>query len=245
MKKYLEYIKANQQIIEKIATEGAENIEKTARLFSDALMNNRKIFLFGTGHSHMLSEELFYRAGGLVKIQPILDPPLMLHISASESTVAERVEGVAQNLFNEYGIKENDVIVIISNSGRNGVIVDMALLCKEKGVRTVALTNLQHTYSGLSRHKSGKRLCEIADVVLDNFGCIGDACVEVQSVEGKICPTSTVSGALILNAVVAEAVSICAEKGFVPEHFASSNIDGGDEINNKFVEKYKEEIKHL
>lgn len=245
MKKYLEYIKANQQIIEKIATEGAENIEKSAQLFSDALINNRKIFLFGTGHSHMLSEELFYRAGGLVKIQPILDPPLMLHISASESTVAERVEGVAQNLFNEYGIKENDVIVIISNSGRNGVIVDMALLCKEKGVRTVALTNLQHTYSGLSRHQSGKRLCEIADVVLDNFGCVGDACVEVQGVEGKICPTSTVSGALILNAVVAEAVDICSEKGFVPEHFASSNVDGGDEINNKFVEKYKEEIKHL
>ena len=245
MKKYLEYIKANQQIIEKIATECAENIEKTARLFSDALINNRKIFLFGTGHSHMLAEELFYRAGGLVKIQPILDPPLMLHVSASESTVAERVEGVAQNLFIEYGIKENDVVVIISNSGRNGVIVDMALLCKENGVKTVALTNLNHTYSGESRHKSGKRLCEIADVVLDNFGCVGDACVEVQGVDGKICPTSTVSGALILNAVVAEAVDICAKKGCIPEHFASSNVDGGDEINNKFVEKYKEEIKHL
>ena len=245
MKKYLEYIKINQQIIEKIATEGAENIEKTARLFSNALINNRKIFLFGTGHSHMLAEELFYRAGGLVKIQPILDPPLMLHISASDSTIAERVEGVAQNLFNEYGIKESDVIVIISNSGRNGVIVDMALLCKEKGVKTVALTNLNHTYSGESRHQSGKRLCEIADVVLDNFGCVGDACVEVDGVEGKICPTSTVSGALILNAVVAETVAICANKGFVPEHFASSNIDGGDEINDKLVEKYKSEVKHL
>ena len=150
-----------------------------------------------------------------------------------------------ENLFNEYGIKENEVIVIISNSGRNGVIVDMALLCKEKGVKTVALTNLKHTYSGESRHKSGKRLCEIADVVLDNFGCVGDACVEIDGVEGKICPTSTVSGALILNAVVAEMVDICAKKGFVPEHFASSNVDGGDEINNKFVEKYKEEIKHL
>ncbi len=245
MKKYLEYIKTNEKIIEKIATEGAENIEKSARLFSEALMNNQKILLFGTGHSHMLSEELFYRAGGLVKIQPILNPPLMLHISASESTIAERVEGIAQNLFNEYGIKDNDVIVIISNSGRNGVIVDMALLCKEKGVKVIALTNLKHTYSGESRHKSGKRLCEIADVVLDNFGCIGDACVEVEGVDGKICPTSTVSGALILNAVVAEAVDICAKKGFVPEHFASSNIDGGDEINNKFVEKYKQEIKHL
>lgn len=245
MKKYLEYIKKNEEIIERIATDGAPAIEKTAELFSNALMNNKKIFLFGTGHSHMLSEELFYRAGGLVKIQPILEPTLMLHISASESTKAERVEGMAQKLFENYGIKENDVIVIISNSGRNGVIVDMALLCKEKGVKTVALTNLKHTYSGESRHKSGKRLCEIADVVIDNFGCVGDACVEVEGVEGKICPTSTVSGALILNAVVAEVVDICARNGFIPEHFASSNVDGGDEINNKFVKKYKEEIKHL
>ena len=245
MKKYIEYITENQKIIEKIATEGAENIEKTAELFSDALINDRKIYLFGTGHSHMLAEELFYRAGGLVKIQPILSPPLMLHISASDSTIAERVEGIAEKLFNEYGIKENDIIVIISNSGRNGVIVDMALLCKENGVKVVALTNLRHTYSGESRHKSGKRLCEIADIVLDNFGCVGDACIEVDGVEGKICPTSTVSGALILNAIVSEAVDICAKNGFVPEHFASSNVDGGDEINNKILEKYKQEIKHL
>lgn len=245
MKKYLEYIKANERIIERITTDGAESIEKTAELFSNALINNNKIFLFGTGHSHMLAEELFYRAGGLVKIQPILDPPLMLHISASASTEAERVEGAAEKLFDSYAIKENDVIVIISNSGRNGVIVDMALLCKEKGVKVIALTNLEHTYASASRHKSGKRLCEIADVVIDNFGCVGDACVSVDGVDGKICPTSTVSGALILNAIVAEAVDICSKKGFVPEHFASSNVDGGDEINNKLIKKYITEVKHL
>ncbi len=245
MKKYLEYIKINQQIIEEILVDEGENIEKVAELFCRALMNDRRIFLFGTGHSHMLSEELFYRAGGLVKIQPILSPPLMLHVSASESTIAERGEGVAQKLFDDYNIRENDVVVIISNSGRNGAVVDMALLCKERGVKTVALTNIRHTLAGASRHGSGKRLCEIADVVLDNHGCVGDACVEVDGVEGKICPTSTVSGALILNAIVAETVDMCAKKGFVPEHFASSNVDGGDAINNKLVEKYKEEIKHL
>ncbi len=245
MKKYLEYINENKRIIELIENEGAEQIEKAAAIFSDALLKGNNIFLFGTGHSHMLSEELFYRAGGLVKIQPVLEPELMLHISASGSTVAERKEGYAEILFKKYSMKANDVIVIISNSGRNGVIVDMALLSKEKGLKVIALTNLKHTYSGASRHKSGKRLCEIADVVLDNFGCVGDACIEVDGVAGKICPTSTVAGALILNAVVAETVDICAKKSFCPEHFASSNIDGGDEINNKLLDKYKKEIKHL
>lgn len=245
MKKYIEYINNTKQIINRIETEGCEAIEKAAAVLSSTLINGKRLYLFGTGHSHMLAEELFYRAGGLVNIQPILVEPLMLHISASESTVAEREEGIAEKIFNEYGMSQNDAVIIISNSGRNGVIVDMALLCKEKGLTVIALTNLEHTYAGTSRHISGKRLCEIADIVLDNFGCVGDACVEVEGVEGKICPTSTVTGALILNAIVAQAVENCAKQGFSPEHFASSNVDGGDEINNRLVEKYKKEIKHL
>lgn len=245
MNKYLEYIENCKIIINRIASDGAVNIEKAANILAQSLMLNNRIFLFGTGHSHMLAEELFYRAGGLVNIQPILIEKLMLHISASESTVVEREEGMAEKIFKEYSMREKDTVIIISNSGRNGVIVDMALLCKEKGLNVVALTNLEHTFTGASRHKSGKRLCEIADVVLDNGGCVGDACVEIDGISGKICPTSTVTGALILNAVVAEAVDICAKNNFFPDHFASANIDGGDEINDSLVEKYKNKIKHL
>ena len=243
--KHLEYIEKTKKIIEQIEENCSENIESSAKLFSQAIMNNRRIFLFGTGHSHMLCEELFYRAGGLLNIQPILIEELMLHISATESTEKEREEGLAEIFFQSYGISSSDVIVIISNSGRNGVVVDMALLCKERGVNVIALTSLQHSLTGKSRHKCGKRLCEIADVVLDNCGCLGDACIEVSGVSGKICATSTVTGALILNSVVARAVEICAENGFNPEHFCSANVDGGDEINNKLIAKYKKEIKHL
>ena len=245
MNKSLEYIANIEKLIEKIKTDGAENIEKTAVAFKKTLLSDRNIYLFGTGHSHMLAEELFYRAGGLVRIQPILNEPLMLHKSATESTVYERQEGLAESLFTEYGLKCGDVIVIISNSGRNGVIVDMALLCKEKGLTVIALTNMEHTYSGDSRHKSGKRLCEIADIVLDNCGCVGDACLSVDGVSGKICPTSTVTGALILNSAVARAVELCTSEGFIPDCFVSANVDGGDEINDKLAEKYKKEIKHL
>lgn len=245
MKKYLEYIEKVNAIIRNISTNGAQSIENAADLFAKTLINENRIFLFGTGHSHMLAEELFYRAGGLVNIQPVLIEPLMLHVSASESTVAEREEGMAERLFDEYNMGKNDTIVIISNSGRNGVIVDMALLCKEKGMHVIALTNLEHTFAGASRHRSGKRLCEIADLVLDNGGCVGDACIEIEDISGKICPTSTVCGALILNAIVAQTVENCARQGYYPDHFASSNIDGGDEINNHLIEKYKKEIKHL
>lgn len=245
MEKYLEYIENIEKIIAREKADGAKSITAAATLFSDAIINNHKIFLFGTGHSHMLSEELFYRAGGLANIHPVLETALMLHESASKSTSVERLSGYAEVLFDYYGMRKDDVVVIISNSGRNGVIVDMAEICKENGLKIIALTNVEHTLSGASRHKSGKKLYEFADVVLDNMGCVGDASVDVDGEPGKICPTSTVIGSMLLNAVVAESVNMCCEKGVVPDCFMSSNVDGGDDVNEKFIEKYKNEVKHL
>lgn len=245
MEKYQEYINKAKSVIEQIEENCSESIVRASEYFAQAITDGKKIFLFGTGHSHMLCEELFYRAGGLLNIQPILIEELMLHIDASGSTLAERKEGLAEKIFEDYNISKDDIVVIISNSGRNGVVIDMVLLCKEKGIKTIALTSLKHTNAGLSRHKSGKRLCELCDIVLDNCGCVGDACVEIDGIEGKICATSTVAGSLILNSIVAQAVDNCCKKGIYPHHFCSANVDGGDEINNKLIEKYKKEIRHL
>ena len=139
-------------------------------------------------------------------------------------------------------IKRGDVIVIISNSGRNGVPVDMAQLCKQNGVTVIALTNIEHSTSSPSRHKSGKRLFELADIVLDNCGCVGDASVYFDDIQRSAAPTSTVTGALILNAVVAQTVEYLLQAGIVPEVYSSSNIDGGDEINEAYIQKYRGEI---
>ena len=245
MKKHLEYIENIERIIALEMTEGEKPITETAELFYRAVRDGRNIFLFGTGHSHMLAEELFYRAGGMANVRPILETSLMLHESASKSTKIERLEGYAQILFEQYKISSGDVVVMISNSGRNGVVVDMALLCREHGVKVVALTSMKHTLSGESRHRSGKRLFELADVVLDNMGEYGDASVSVDGIDGKVCPTSTVIGAMLLNAAMAGCFELCAENGIAPDHFSSSNIDGGDEINDRLVKKYIGEVPHL
>lgn len=218
---------------------------KCAELFADTFKNGRNVFLFGTGHSHMLAEEMFYRAGGLVNIRPILETSLMLHESAAKSTEIERLNGYASVIFEHYGITEGDTIVIISNSGRNGVCVDMALLCKSKGVNVVALTSVKHSISGASRHPSGKRLCEIADIVIDNLGCYGDACIRIDEIGRNVSPTSTVVGAAILNAIEADCVEILVGQGIIPDVYSSSNVDGGDDINTKFVKKYSGVIRHL
>ena len=220
-------------------------IEQCARLFADTIKNGSNIYLFGTGHSHMLAEEMFYRAGGLVNIRPILETSLMLHESASKSTECERLSGYAQIIFAHYGIKKGDTMVIISNSGRNSVCVETALLCKQNGVNTVALTSVKHSMAGQSRHESGKRLCEIADIVLDNHGVYGDACIEIPQIGRNVAPTSTVAGAAILNAIEAQCVDILAQQGITPDVYSSSNVDGGDEINAQYVKKYTGIIRHL
>lgn len=245
MDKIREYLDNLIRILEEISVDGINSIEQCSELFALTLEKGDNIFLFGTGHSHMLAEELFYRAGGLVKIQPVLETSLMLHESASKSTEVERLTGYAQILFDSYGMKAGDVIVIISNSGRNGVCVDMAQLAKENGVKVVALTNLNHSKSSPSRHKSGKKLYEFADIILDNMGCVGDASVYFEDLNRNVAPTSTSAGAAILNAVVVGCVEKILKDGFTPEVFSSSNVDGGDEINKAYIQKYKASIKFL
>ncbi len=245
MNKSLEYLNNLQRILKEITENQMSAIDECSEIFAEALENNRNIFLFGTGHSHMLAEELFYRAGGLVKLQPVLETALMLHESASKSTEIERLEGYAEILFNSYKMKENDVIVIASNSGRNGIPVDMAVLAKEKGLKVIALTNLNHSKASPSRHKSGKKLYELADTVLDNMGCLGDASVSFPKLGRNACPTSTSTGAAILHAAVAGCIEIMLSHGITPEVFSSSNVDGGDAINEAFIDKYKGIIKSL
>lgn len=243
MSKSKEYFEKVSSILAEVSE--MPEVRKCAELFAETLKNGRNIFLFGTGHSHMLAEEMFYRAGGLVNIRPILETSLMLHESASKSTEIERLSGYAEIILEHYGVAEGDTIVIISNSGRNSVCVETALLCKEKGVNVVALTSVTHSMAGESRHSSGKRLCEIADIVMDNHGCYGDACISVEEIGKIVSPTSTVIGAAILNAIEAECVDILVKQGIEPDVFSSSNVDGGDEINNRYIKKYSGEIRHL
>lgn len=240
-----EYFANLQRVLTRIGSEQSDNMERAAELIADALENGKKVFAFGTGHSHMLAEELFYRAGGLVQIRPILETSLMLHESASKSTKLERLGDYGEILFEQYGIEKGDVLLLFSNSGRNGVSIDLALLSQKNGVSTIVITNMEHTMSGASRHPSGKKLYECATVAIDNCGCLGDACVTIDGIDRKVSPTSTAAGAAILNAVTARSIEIMVSRGFVPEIFASSNVDGGDEINEAYVRKYIKEIKSL
>lgn len=238
-----EYISGIQTIIQKVLDSQMSAIERSADAIAKAITENHWLYLLGTGHSHMLAEEVFYRAGGLVRVKPMLEESLMLHQGAAKSTEIERLSGYAEIILDEYGVGAGDVIVIISNSGRNSVCIEAAELSKKRGATVIALTNLTHSSQSSSRHPSGKRLFEVADIVLDNCGCYGDASVRFG--ERMAAPTSTVIGAMILNAIECAVIEKVQAADQDIELFSSSNIDGGTEINNQILKKYRGHIKSL
>jgi len=231
----LRYLGVAGRLIERLVTDEWPNIRAAAELVAEALEGGRPVHVFGTGHSHMLAEELFYRAGGLVRVRPILFEGLMLHASAPLSTSLERLPGLAEALLLDHPVERGDVLIIASNSGGNAVASELAQQARRTGARVIALTSLQHATSSAARPTEVPRLHEIADVVIDNGGCVGDAAIDIAGFGQKVAPTSTVVGAAILNAMVAEAVGLLVDRGVTPDVYASSNTQGGDDANARFV----------
>lgn len=231
----LRYLEVAGRLIERLVTDEWPSIRAAAELVADALEDGRLVHVFGTGHSHMLAEELFYRAGGLVRVSPILFEGLMLHASAPLGTSLERLPGLADALLLDHPVEEGDVLIVASNSGSNAVTSELAQRVRRVGARVIAVTSLRHATSAAARPTELPRLHDLADVVIDNGGCVGDAAIDIAGFDRKVAPTSTVVGAAILNAMVAEAVQSLVARGVVPDVYTSSNTEGGDDANSRFV----------
>jgi uncharacterized phosphosugar-binding protein len=227
-----------QETLQEILDQELPNIQKAADFVTDSCKAGGRFYVFGTGHSHMIAEELYLRAGGLALVHGILPPELMLHEMPNKSTYLERVEGYAQSLAALYRIEAKDTVMVISNSGRNAVPVEMCLAAKAVGARVIAMTNLRHSTGCTSRHSSGKKMYEIADVTLDNHGQPGDAAFPIEGLDTCIGPTSSIAGITIAQALICQVVDNLVKAGITPPVFKSSNVDGGDAHNNRMFEKY-------
>lgn len=221
-----------------------EVIHKAAAMIADCIAAGGLVHVFGCGHSQILAEEILYRAGGLVPINAMLELPLSLQ-EASKSTFFERLEGYAKVIFDSYHTSRGEVIIIISTSGRNAVPVEMAMAAKERGLKVISLTSLAYSQGVNSRHPSGKKLYELADVILDNGAILGDAAIDVAGVPYKVGPTSAVVGIAILWALVVEVVNILVERGVEPPIWLAANVPGGDDVVADYMQEYRHRIKHL
>lgn len=213
------YLSAATAIIARVVDTQTPALQEAGARLAAALDSGHRLWVFGTGHSHLLAEELYERAGGLAGVRAILEPSLMLHEGSLKSSALEKLTGLADVLLADNDIAEGDVVIVASNSGRNAVPVEFADGCVRRGALVIAVTSLAHSTSVASRAPGGKRLFEVADLVIDNCGVPGDAVLPGDPPYGA---TSTAAGALIVQAIVAEAVSLMAE----PQVMRSFNIDG-------------------
>lgn len=238
---YIEKVKELIDIVEKQET---NNINKSVDILTDAILNKKSIYIFGASHAGILAQEAFYRAGGLMPITPIFAREVLVDREPITFTSKmERCEGYGTAVASIYDFKKDDVLIVHSVSGRNPVTIEIAIAAKQAGMKVIGITNLSYSKTVSSRHSSGKNMYEYCDVVLDNHGDVGDACVPIEGTSEKTGPTSTVIGALMLNTIISQTANNLVKKGLdTPPVFYSANIDGGDEKNKALYELYKDTI---
>ena len=241
---YESYFDEIEKVLKRVRKTQQENILKAAELVSECIKNDGLVRAFGTGHSHILAEEIFFRAGTLAPVSAILEPSLMTYHEALKSSAMERLEGFGKIIVDYVNPGPQDVFIIISNSGRNPVPIEVAMETKKRGNKVIVVTSKTYSKSAPSRHSSGKRLMDIADVVLDNCGEIGDVAVKIPGLAQGLGPTSTIASAYLLHAVMVQAASNLSKTVKEPPIFWSANLPGGMKKNRKLIDKYWGKIRN-
>ncbi len=240
-----DYQQAALRLLAAIAESQSRNLERAAHAVFESLRREGVLHVFGSGHSHAVAEEAFHRAGGLVPVNAIQEPFLTPLTPPRLSSRLERVSGLARRILEGHDLRSGEVLLVISNSGINPVPVEMAQEGKRRGLTVVGLTSVNHSRSVPSRHSSGKRLFEIADIVLDNCGAPGDAAVQYDGFSGRIAPTSVLAGSFIVNSLVCRIVELFLAAGLTPPVYMSANVPGGDLHNQELEAKYRGRIRGL
>lgn len=241
------YLNSVIGFLRRIAEEEMPALKQGAKLLADAIASGQRIFAFGCTHSSLPVQDLIYRAGGLMLINPIFGPGITALDTrpATMTSEIERLQGYARVLLDNSPIQAGDVLILVSVSGRNAVPIEMAQLARERGIKVIGVTSRAYTEAVISRHPSGKKMYEFADVVLDNKVDVGDAVLEVEGVPQKVCPASGVTSTAILQALVASTIEELLLLGVTPPIIIAANVDGGAEHNTRLIEQYRDRIFYL
>ena len=242
MQNIQKYKKEVFNLLEKISSNQKDKFFTVAQEFYKTYKKNGMIYIFGTGHSHMLAEEGHFRAGGFAPICPILNSSLMLHEDTTFSSVLERTEGVATNLIKKYNIESKDILVIYTNSGVNQAPLEASYIAKKLKCKTVGVSS--ESYSKIAKKsKYKKRLSEVVDYHFDNYGPPGDALIEIKK-NLNVSPFSTIAGSFILNSIISEVAELAKNEKPFP-FYISGNMPNAHRHNNKLMKKYIKKNPHI
>jgi uncharacterized phosphosugar-binding protein len=157
----------------------------------------------------------------------------------------ENVEGLAERILRNFDLSPKDTALVASSSGCNVVPIEMAAGFRQRGLRVVAIISRRHAEASASRHPSGKKLQDHADLVLDTGAPAGDALVHVEGLPTPVAPGSTIGGCLLVNSIKAEVASRLTQAGHPPLVLTASALVGPEKAASLFEAAYDDHARRL
>jgi uncharacterized phosphosugar-binding protein len=228
-----------------------EKIVKAAEWFAETILQGRMVHMFASGHSRILIEEMWPRYGSFPGFNPIVELSLTFHnpvVGANgqrQAMFLENVPGFAARILRNFDISSNDCAIVVSSSGCNIVPIEMAELFQQRKVKVVAIITAEHSQKSKSKRADGKKLGDLADLVLDTGAPAGDAMIEIAGLDTPVAPGSTVGGALIVNSIKAELARLLTEAGQPPKVLTAGVVVGEQRAADLFEKAYDEHAHRL
>jgi uncharacterized phosphosugar-binding protein len=249
MKSWQRYFEVMQKVIEDVLNTQQANIDKAAEILTTTTRNNGIIHLFGSGHSSLIAEDVFWRAATLANVHAIFELAVAGINEVTKTSKIEKLEGIGKVIVEYNRVLPPDAMICISNSGNNAATVDVALAAKERGVPVIAITNVTYADQLTTHHSSGKKLKDVADVVIDNCSLYGDAAVEIPGFSQKVGATSTIPVAFIVPALLVQTCENLLDLDITPDVYYNGHLAYEDPNiklhNDALVDKYFYRIRNL
>ncbi len=249
MQAWQQYFQIMNEVVDKAYRTQGENLMKAAEILAECTKQDGLIHMFGCGHSGLVTEDVFWRSATLANVHSIFESAVSGINEITKTSYLEKVEGIGRVIAEYNRLAPPDVLVCFSNSGNNAGTVDMALAVKEKGLPVIAFTNVTYADQLTTQHSSGKKLKDIADVVIDNCSLIGDAAVKLDGLDVKVGATSTIPVVYMLAALLVQTCDNLLKQGITPDVYYNGHLayerDDVKEHNDALVNKYYRRMRNL
>ncbi len=240
----MSYLSTVSKMLQELEASTKNEVEEVSDHMAKVISDGGIIHLFGCGHSNLIAQDSFYRAGGLAPVRAINLEPFMLQNGAEQASENERKPNMLEDSFQHEDIRENDALIVISTSGRNPVPIDAALFGKEKGAFIVGLLSKEYKSHLKSKHPSGYRLEDVVDHTLETNVPVGDAVMSYDNIDELFSPVSSVIGTALLQEVFSKTIIKLKENGIDPPILKSGNVEGSDSSNQALLNEYRDRISY-
>jgi uncharacterized phosphosugar-binding protein len=245
------WLAAARTVLDRIESYELDAIERAAELFARTIVADGLVHVFGSGHSRMNTEEMFPRIGSFPGFHPIAELAISNHVGVvgpnglRQAMFLEKVDGFGRVILQQIKFHAGDAFLIFSSTGINGVVIEVALYAKAMGLPVVAVTSLEHTGASDSRHPSGRKLAEVADIVIDNASPAGDAAVDIEGLPFPVGPTSSIGAIAVVNMVKSRTAERMVELGTPPVVLTSPHFVGQSEGAEQLERVYDEYFRRV